>query len=640
MEFWQVLSDDQSTEVLFYEIVLQAWDEGVCPNEWLTNRLKNLPKKGDLRNLDNWRGIMLIESPVKIITSIIASRISVILETEGLEEQNGFMRERGCCDGIFSVKFALQKRHEHGLGTWAAFIDLVKAFDSVPRDGLCTALGKFGIPPKMTRLIMRFHSDLIVKIKMGDTDVAFDSTTGVKQGCTGAPTLFKLYFQVANEVVDLLMPASSILFKTKPDFVITGRSIQTHSESVIDFPFDRSLYADDKAKLFATRMELQTGMQTIYNVFKRFGLTCHVGRNKAKSKTEAMFFPPPGVCYEDADTSPILINTGVDTGEIPFTPTFKLLGSTLANNLKDDSEVELRIKSAQGAFSAIRTQFFSAKGIRNAHKKTAYEGLILSILLYGCESWSLPKLLLNRLQLFHNRCVRAMCRVSMWHVREYRITQANLESRLQLEPFQFYLARRRLRWAGHVSRMPMTRLPRMFLSSWVDNKRPRQRPQFNYGHGLGRDLRNAGVHIDNWASFASDRNIWHTITQRKNVYCNNNGGGYIWVDPEQLAQAAAENILPSPLSYAGVLLGLLPLPDHDVPAAAVPAIPSPAKSNLTTPLLQLTFVTPSSPSPSSSLCVVPNHAPQRHSRRLANQAELAGGRKVYSHTLAPRIPLR
>ena len=100
------------------------------------------------------------------------------------------------------------------------------------------------------------------------------------------------------------------------------------------------------------------------------------------------------------------------------------------------------------------------------------EGLILSILLYGCESWSLPKLLLNRLQIFHNRCVRAMCRVSMWHVREYRITQANLESRLQLEPFKFYLARRRLRWAGHVSRMPMTRIPRMLLSSgWITSAR-------------------------------------------------------------------------------------------------------------------------------------------------------------------------
>ena len=111
-----------------------------------------------------------------------------------------------------------------------------------------------------------------------------------------------------------------------------------------------------------------------------------------------MFFPAPGINYEDADTSPILINTGVDTGEIPFTPTFKLLGSTLANNLKDDSGVELRIKSAQRVFSAISswTQFFSANGIRNVHKKIAYEGLILIILLYGCESWSLPKLLLIR----------------------------------------------------------------------------------------------------------------------------------------------------------------------------------------------------------------------------------------------------
>ena len=90
---------------------------------------------------------MLIEFPVKVIISIVASRISVhVLETEGLEEQNGFMRQKGCCDGIFS-KLALQKRHEHGLGTWEVFIDLVKAFNSVPRDRLYSVLGKHGIPP-------------------------------------------------------------------------------------------------------------------------------------------------------------------------------------------------------------------------------------------------------------------------------------------------------------------------------------------------------------------------------------------------------------------------------------------------------------------------------------------------------------
>ena len=108
----------------------------------------------------------------------MANRIQKqILEPEGLKEQNGFMRQRGCCDGIFTVNMALQKWHEHGLSTWGVFIDLVKAFDSVPHKGLFTVLEKFGIPPKMLRLIIHFHSDLIVKVNIGNKDVCFDSTT-------------------------------------------------------------------------------------------------------------------------------------------------------------------------------------------------------------------------------------------------------------------------------------------------------------------------------------------------------------------------------------------------------------------------------------------------------------------------------
>ena len=78
-------------------------------------------------------------------------------------------------------------------------------------------------------------------------------------------------------------------------------------------------------------------------MFKQFGLICHVGRNGSKSKTESMYFPAPGLKYEDADTSPLL----VDGGEVPFTEKFKLLGSLLAYNLKDNSEIDERIRIAQ-----------------------------------------------------------------------------------------------------------------------------------------------------------------------------------------------------------------------------------------------------------------------------------------------------
>ena len=229
-------------------------------------------RSGYLKLLDNWRGIMLIESPAKVISSVIANRLSAnILEHEGLEEQNGFMRNRGCCDGIFSLKLALQKRHEHGLGTWAAFIDQVKAFDSVPREGLYEVLKKFGIPPKLIRLIVRLHSDLIVKVQVGLADVKIDSITGVKQGCTMAPILFILYLQAIIEVLEAESSFHALIFKTAQDFVCAGRSTNPRNvPSQEEFSLTKLLYADDEANLFNSRDSLlsESGLQTIVAVFK------------------------------------------------------------------------------------------------------------------------------------------------------------------------------------------------------------------------------------------------------------------------------------------------------------------------------------------------------------------------------------
>jgi hypothetical protein len=244
-------------------------------------------------------------------------------------------------------------------------------------------------------------------------------------------------------------------------------------------------------------------MTIIFAIFKRFGLTCPVGRNGSRSKTEAMFFPPPGVRYEDTDLSPI----AVDNCEITFTNNFKWLGSMLDTIFKTKMPLNAGSKARTVPSLPFESNFSAQKGLKNSQTRTAYEGLILSILLYGCETWSLTKQQQpeRRLQIFYNSGVRAMCRVSMCHFQEYKsfkstrvqIFQVNLELRLLLEPFDTYPARRWLtgRWADHVSRMLMSRLPRLLLSAWVDRKRPQQLPQFTYGHGLKRDLSNAVVDL-------------------------------------------------------------------------------------------------------------------------------------------------
>ena len=74
----------------------------------------------------------------------------------------------------------LQKRHEHNLDSWAVFVDLVKAFDTVDRGGMVAILRKLGVPKHFCAIITRLHTDFRVKLKVGDTDIGLDSTIGVK----------------------------------------------------------------------------------------------------------------------------------------------------------------------------------------------------------------------------------------------------------------------------------------------------------------------------------------------------------------------------------------------------------------------------------------------------------------------------
>jgi hypothetical protein len=63
--------------------------------------------------------------------------------------------------------------------------------------------------------------------------------------------------------------------------------------------------------------------------------------------------------------------------------------------------INARIISAQvqqAAFQVSRKQIFNAKGRKNVCKKTDYKGLatlVLIILFYRCETWSLPRTLDN-----------------------------------------------------------------------------------------------------------------------------------------------------------------------------------------------------------------------------------------------------
>jgi hypothetical protein len=82
-----------------------------------------------------------------------------------------------------------------------------------------------------------------------------------------------------------------------------------------------------------------------------------------------------------------------------------------------------------------------------------------------------------------------MCRLNLWHARHNHVKTSTLATRLGIQTIETHIARRQMRWLGHVWRMPETRLPKQLLTAWLPQKRPVGRPELTYGQTVVRMTR-------------------------------------------------------------------------------------------------------------------------------------------------------
>ena len=177
------------------DLMQTIWEEGTVVEEWRNAQIIPIPKKGDLKVCDNWRGISLLDVVGKIFARIIQDRLQTIAEDFLPESQCGFRKGRGCIDMIFTARQLVEKSIEHTEPLYSLFIDLKKAYDSIPRSALWSVLEKVGIPPKMLNIITSLHNGMVAVVRIGtSTTDKISVHNGLRQGCTLAPTLFNIYY--------------------------------------------------------------------------------------------------------------------------------------------------------------------------------------------------------------------------------------------------------------------------------------------------------------------------------------------------------------------------------------------------------------------------------------------------------------
>ena len=163
--------------------------------DWQDAEIVPIPKKRDLRRCDNWRGISLLDVCGKVFARILQDRLQVVAEKVLPESQCGFWKGRGCVDMVFAARQLVEKSREHDESLFVLFVDLRKAYNSVPRQALWRVLEEYGVPPTMVSVIKSFHEGITAVVRVGDSITDdIEVTNGLRLRCTLAPTRFNLYF--------------------------------------------------------------------------------------------------------------------------------------------------------------------------------------------------------------------------------------------------------------------------------------------------------------------------------------------------------------------------------------------------------------------------------------------------------------
>ena len=190
---------------------------------------------------------------------------------------------------------------------------------------------------------------------------------------------------------------------------------------------------------------------------------------------------------------------------------FKHFGSTLTNQNSIQEEIKKRLKSGNACYHSVQNLLSSSLLSKNLMIKI-HRTIILTVVLYGCETW-LPTLREERrLRVFENRALKRIFGPKRDKLtRKCRKLHNEELSDLYCSPNIVWVIKSRIRWVGHVARMGEWRDVYRVLVGKPEGKRPLGRLRRRWEDNIKMDLQEVGCGSMDWIELAQDRDRWRAL---------------------------------------------------------------------------------------------------------------------------------
>jgi len=448
----------EATLEALHVVLCTVWSSGAIPSDWKKGIIVPLWKgKGDRYDCNNYRGVTLLSVPGKIFARILLQRFHDHLLAHQRPEQSGFTPKKSTNDRILALRVVSERMREFQHKFLAAYVDLRKAFDSVNREALWRLLRYRGVPQTLIDLLSELYSGTVSAVRCGNSiSDFFPVTAGVGQGRVEAPALF-------NTCMDWGL----------------GKMVE-RSDCGVSFGEDKFSdfdFADDAVILADTLDMLVEGLEILGEEIEPLGLKISWVKTKVQAFNGAL---------DEAVSS-----VRVSEQNVNVTDRFTYLGSDVHVSASCDLEINRRLGRAYGVMDSLDKGVWRSRFLHKKTKIRVFNSLVLPVLLYGCETWTLTRNSRHRLNAF---CTKSLRRILGYRWSDF-ISNDRLLEESRMRQVTCIIRERQMRLFGHVARFPDVDPAKRILNvrdprGWV---RPVGRPRITWLQQMDRYLDELGM---------------------------------------------------------------------------------------------------------------------------------------------------
>ena len=355
------------------------------PSEWSEDKLVLIHKKKNKAILDNYRGIAISNSLQKVFTRILERRLRSLIENNNWlsEIQGGFRDNRSTIDQLFILTSIAERAKATKNTTFFAFIDLKKAFDSIPRPKLWSCLKSFGLGGKFSRLLQTLYSDHKCKAETigGWTDWVH-SKIGVKQGCVLSPLLFNLY----------LTKVEKALLQSNLGILVGNTKIPA------------LFFADDMVLMAESEEDLNILLTILIDTLLSISLFINFDKSE-------LLIIGKNLNSRYSDLWPITDSFGNTLGQLKIVDSYRYLGIVICNSILYSSHLSKSDSTCMNKSSLVKI-LSSDSSNRIEASSLLWLGKMIPAILYGAELIIFPKKWINKTERAQLRLARFLLRVN------------------------------------------------------------------------------------------------------------------------------------------------------------------------------------------------------------------------------------